>query len=40
MHEKLIIAADGSDGIMDIELLKSSIENSKVTNVKHQKFIS
>jgi len=31
MHEKLIITTGGCDGIRDIELLKSSIENSKVT---------
>ena len=31
MHEKLISATGGSEGIRDIELLKSSIENSKVT---------
>ncbi|MCB2361060.1 Fic family protein [Clostridium estertheticum] len=31
LHEKLISTTGGSDGVRDIELLKSSIENSKVT---------
>ncbi|HEY8889065.1 MAG TPA: type II toxin-antitoxin system death-on-curing family toxin [Clostridium sp.] len=31
LHEKLILTTGGSRGIRDIELLKSSIENSKVT---------
>jgi len=31
LHEKLILTTGGSGGIRDIELLKSSIENSKVT---------
>ena len=31
LHEKLILATGGSNGIRDIELLKSSIENSKAT---------
>ncbi|MBW9144779.1 type II toxin-antitoxin system death-on-curing family toxin [Clostridium sp. CM027] len=31
LHEKLILATGGSNGIRDMELLKSSIENSKTT---------
>ena len=31
LHEKLILATGGSNGIRDMELLKSSIENSKAT---------
>lgn len=31
MHTKLIVATGGSDGVRDIELLKSAIENSKAT---------
>lgn len=31
LHEKLISATGGSNGIRDIELLKSAIENSKAT---------
>jgi len=31
LHEKLILATGGSNGIRDIGLLKSAIENSKAT---------
>ncbi len=31
LHEKLILATGGSNGIRDIELLKSAVENSKAT---------
>lgn len=31
LHEKLILATGGSNGIRDIELLKSAVENSKST---------
>ena len=31
LHEKLILATGGSNGIRDIGLLKSAIENSKTT---------
>jgi death-on-curing protein len=31
LHEKLIAATGGSNGMRDIELLKSAIENSKAT---------
>ena len=31
MHEKLIIASGGSNGLRDIGLLESAIENSKAT---------
>jgi death on curing protein len=31
LHKKLILATGGSDGVRDIELLKSAVENSKST---------
>lgn len=31
LHEKLIVASGGSNGIIDIRLLESAMENSKVT---------
>lgn len=31
LHEKLILSTGGSNGIRDIELLKSALENSKST---------
>ncbi|AEB77545.1 hypothetical protein [Clostridium botulinum] len=31
LHTKLILATGGSDGIRDIDLLKSALQNSKAT---------
>ena len=31
LHEKMIIRTGGSNGVRDIELLKSAIQNSKAT---------